>query len=83
MKNENEIEFNNGKVERRFDKKWLKSGTINKNKIPDLVASVVAQQVEMVRYIKALHDKIDWILEKNKCCDMPSCLTAGCTSDHK
>lgn len=85
MKNENkkEVEFNNGRVERHFTKEWLDSGMIKQDAIPKLVASLVTRQVEMTEYIEALHDKIDWILEKNNCCDMPGCLTANCGSDHK
>lgn len=79
-----EVEFDeNGKVDRRFTKQWLESGIINKDKIPDLVVSLVTQEKEMVEYIEALHDKIDWILKKNNCCNIPTCFTAGCTSDHK
>lgn len=78
-----EIEFENGKVDRRFTQEWADSGFIRKEAIPKLVASLVTQQEEMVDYIGALHDKIDWILQKNHCCDVPGCLTAGCTSDHK
>lgn len=83
MSSEKEVEFEDGKVDRRFTKEWFDSGMIKKDAIPKLVASVVEQQKQMVEYIEALHNKIDWILEKNKCCDMPSCFTAGCTSDHK
>lgn len=78
-----EIEFTDGVVDRRFTKEWSESGIINYKKIPDLVTSLVSQKTEMVAYIEALHDKIDWILQKNKCCDVSGCLTAGCTSDHK
>lgn len=84
MSEKEEIEFDdNGKVNRRFTKEWADSGMIKKDAIPKLVASLVEQQKSMVDYIEQLHDKIDWILEKNNCCDMPSCFTANCTSDHK
>lgn len=83
MASKKEIQFDYGKVERQFTKEWANSGMIRVERIPDMVSSLVTSRSEMVEYIEALHDKIDWILEKNKCCDMPSCLTAGCTSDHK
>lgn len=78
-----EIAFEDGKIDRRFTEQWSESGVINMARLPDLVQSVLTQRREMVAYIEALHDKIDWILERNRCCDMPSCLRAGCTSDHK
>jgi len=78
-----ELSFQDGKIERHYTDKWLHSGIVNMDELPTLIASVVAQRKEMVAYIEALYDKIDWILEKNRCCDMEGCLTAGCTSDHK
>ncbi len=77
------ISFDGGKVHRKFTEQWGNSGIINMEQIPTLVTTLVKQRAEMIKYIAALHDKIDWILEKNNCCDMPSCLTSGCTSDHK
>lgn len=78
-----EIEFTDGRIDRRYTKEWSTSGFINLEKLPDIVANVLNQRKEMVAYIEALHDKIDWILEKNQCCDVSGCLTAGCGSDHK
>jgi len=78
-----EVKFINGFTDRRFTKDWASSGLFNLEKVPDLVQTLVNQRSEMIDYIEALHDKIDWILSKNNCCDIPSCLTAGCTSDHK
>ncbi len=78
-----EIKFNDGLVDRHFTPEWKESGIICMDRVPDLVASLVTHRTEMVDYIEALHDKIDWILKTNNCCDIPSCLTANCTSDHK
>lgn len=78
-----EIEFTHGVVNRKFTAEWGNSGIINMEKIPQLVTSLVHQRAEMIKYIEALHDKIDWILQRNNCCDMPTCLRANCTSDHK
>lgn len=77
------IGFEKGKIERKFTEDWAKSGLFNLEKVPDLVTTLVEQRKSMIEYIEALHDKIDWILERNNCCDMPNCLTANCTSDHK
>jgi hypothetical protein len=78
-----ELNFEDGRIKRRYTEAWLRQGLINMNELPHLIESLVAQRREMVAYIEALHDKIDWILEVNKCCDIPSCFRAGCTSDHK
>ena len=77
------VKFENGKVSRRFTQEWKESGIIKKEKIPELVMVLVEQNFEMVEYIEALQDKLDWVLKKNRCCDISSCLRAGCTSDHK
>lgn len=77
------IEFENGKVHRRFTEEWKDSGFINLDKLPEMTKVLVDQRKSMMEYIEALHDKIDWILEKNNCCDLPTCFTANCTSDHK
>lgn len=78
-----EIKFHNGGVVRKFTPEWGDSGMIRVEKIADVVSIIVTQRKEMMDYIEALHDKIDWILEKNQCCDVNGCLTAGCGSDHK
>lgn len=80
---DNRVEFDRGRVNRRFTEEWSRSSFINIEKLPDMMQSVLEARKSMLKYIEALHDKIDWILEKNKCCNMPSCLRAGCTSDHK
>ncbi len=80
--NEKEVEFNSdGFVHRKFTREWASSGIINISRLSDMVASVITSRNEMVEYIEALHNKIDWILEKNNCCDV--CFTANCESDHK
>jgi hypothetical protein len=77
------VRFESGKVDRRFADEWSQGGFINIERLPDLVGGVLQERREMIGYIEALHDKIDWILEKNQCCDVPSCLSSRCTSDHK
>lgn len=78
-----ELEFNGHQIVRKFNKEWVTSGAINLNKLPQLVECVLEHNRQMVDYIEALHDKIDYLLEHNNCCDVPGCHTAGCTSDHK
>ena len=77
------INFENGKVDRKFTKEWSTSGIINMDKIPSLVQSLVDQKKSMLAYIEVLHDKLDYIMQKNHICDIPECHIAGCTSDHK
>lgn len=72
-----------GNVKRKFGHEWDASGLINMNKIPDLITSIVQQRENMIEYIEELHDKIDYMIEHNEMCHAESCLTAGCTSDHK
>lgn len=83
MEFDRRVKFKGGKVDRVFTNKWSESGVINMKKLPQLLASFVEQRQSMIDYIDALHDKIDWILEKNHCCDISSCFRANCTSSHK
>lgn len=85
MSDKKELAFNHNDrtIKRRFTEDWRNSGIINKDSIPDLITSLIAAEKEMVKYIEALHDKIDDLIIKNNICDIPSCHTANCTSDHK
>jgi len=80
-----QVDFNyqNGKVDRRFTAEWSKSGFINLDELPTMMKIVLDQKKEMIKYIEALHDKIDDLITRNNICHCPSCHTAGCTSDHK
>ena len=78
-----DIDFEGTHIKRRFDKKWSEQGFIRDEAIPKLVESLVAQKKEMQSYIETLHDTIDYMMEHNKICPIPGCLTAGCTSSHK
>lgn len=75
------ILFKAGKIYRKFSPEWAEQGLFNVNKLPDLMATVITSRREMVAYIAALHDKIEWIFEHNNCCGV--CFTADCISDHK
>lgn len=72
-----------GRVERKFTPEWASSGIVRVERIGDMVQSIVTQRGEMVKYIEALHNKLDDIMRKNKVCEFPECHTAFCTSDHK
>ena len=82
-KEELDFDYDSRKITRKFTKEWSESGFFNMNKLPDMVGSLVSNRVAMVAYIEALHDKIDDLIIRNNICDIPSCHTAGCTSDHK
>jgi hypothetical protein len=56
---------------------------INKDRVPDLVKSLVVQQQSMIEYIELLHDKMDDVFEKNNICNCTTCHRANCTSDHQ
>ena len=75
------ILVSDGKVERKFTKEWSNSGFINLNQLPKMVESLVEQKNSMVEYIELLHDKLDFLIEKNNLCDL--CGMPNCTSDHK
>lgn len=64
MEEEKEIEltFIDGKIHRRFTESWRKSGDVDDEKIPEWIAAFMSQRRNMVRYIEALHDKIDELL---------------------
>jgi hypothetical protein len=83
MKTKPEVRFDNGAVDRRFTDEWSQTGWLNTDKLPEMVASVIEQRKAMLGYIEALHDKLDYLLVHNECCDVAGCLTAGCGSDHK
>lgn len=78
------VNFNHmGRVQRKFNHEWANESLFNMEKLPALVTIMVEQRRSMMDYIRELHDKIDFIMEKNHICNMPGCHTAGCTSDHK
>lgn len=79
----NEVEFEGRKVRRRFTYEWAAQGIINVEQLPRLVESLVSERRNMVDYISQLHSIIDNLLEKNNCCDVPSCFTANCMSSDK
>jgi hypothetical protein len=78
-----QINFEDGKVDRRFTREWSTSGIINIERLPNMVESLISDRKGMIAYIEELHNTLDYILKKNGCCDMPGCFTAGCGSDHK
>jgi hypothetical protein len=82
-KKEIHFDLQTGLVDRKYTKEWSNSGFINIDNVPKLIDSIVHQRKEMILYIEALHDKLDFIMKRNNICDISDCHTAGCTSDHK
>lgn len=77
------IVFKDGKVDRRFTSKWDESSVVRTEEIPFLVEQLVSGRNSLIEYIEALHDKLDFIMERNNICDNQRCLRANCTSDHQ
>lgn len=78
-----ESSIDGSKVERKFTREWNNKGLVNEEKLPELIEHLVEEKRNMIDYIESLHDKLDYVLQHNKCCSNSNCLTAGCTSDHK
>lgn len=77
----NFADIENGIIDKRYTEDWSRSGIINMDKVPELVASTFTQRKRMVQYIEALHKKFEEIIQKNNIC--PICYKANCGSDHK
>lgn len=60
------LDWEDGKVRRKFTKEWATSGSVEIDKIPAYVKSIVVQRKSMVTYIELLHDKIDELSKEEK-----------------